>query len=254
MRSAVAVCGLRSAPAIAGSSANDETRVREILPGGRHYGRPGQQLPRAPGLTGPCGSPAGPAPVRGKAAFLDRTAVDRAVLVEASSAGFTLRRFAAAEPGRVAGLVFLGSPARLADKPGVAAIRAWVDGLTDPLDPITMRELLDSLVSGPLPEDFAVLMVRESLPVPARVWRDSFHGLLDEPSSERLDQVTAPVLAIWGDHDPLVPRSDQERLTAAFPQATLLVHEGAGHVVHWDDPVRTAADPAAFTATCAHRP
>ncbi|GGV27582.1 hypothetical protein GCM10010495_49730 [Kitasatospora herbaricolor] len=90
--------------------------------------------------------------------------------------------------------------------------------------------------------------------MPARVWRDTFHGLLDEPSPERLDRVTAPVLVIRGDHDPLLPPSDQERLTAAFPPATLLVHEGARHVVHWDDPVRTAADLAVLTAICARRP
>ncbi|MFE3113422.1 alpha/beta fold hydrolase [Kitasatospora indigofera] len=188
------------------------------------------------------------------AAFLDRTGVERAVLVGASSAGFTLRRFAAAEPGRVAGLVFLGSPAQLADKPGVAAIREWVDGLTDPLDPVAMRELVDSMVSRPLPEDFAELMTREAVRTPARVWRETFHGLLDEPPPARLGELTVPVLVIWGDRDRILTRSDQERLTAAFPRATLLVHEGAGHVVHWDDPVRTAADLTAFTAACARRP
>ncbi|GHH79133.1 hydrolase [Kitasatospora indigofera] len=188
------------------------------------------------------------------AAFLDRTGVERAVLVGASSAGFTLRRFAAAEPGRVAGLVFLGSPAQLADKPGVAAIREWVDGLTDPLDPVAMRELVDSMVSRPLPEDFAELMTREAVRTPARVWRETFHGLLDEPPPARLGELTAPVLVIWGERDQILPRSDQDRLTAAFPRSTLLVHEGAGHVVQWDDPVRTAADLTVFTAACARRP
>ena len=160
--------------------------------------------------------------------------------MRASPCAASLRQNPAGWPG----LVFLGSPARLADKPGVAAIREWVDGLTDPLDPVALRALVDSLVSRPLPTDFAELMVRESLRVPARVWRDTFHGLLDEPSPERLDQVTAPVLVFWG---------DQECLTAVFPQATLLVHEGSGHVVHWDDPVRTAAGLAAFTAAGTHR-
>ncbi|MFD0351450.1 alpha/beta fold hydrolase [Kitasatospora aburaviensis] len=63
-----------------------------------------------------------------------------------------------------------------------------------------------------------------------------------------------PVLVVWGDQDRVLPRSDQERLAAAFPHATLLVHEGSGHVVHWDDPARTATDLAAFAATCATRP
>ena len=181
------------------------------------------------------------------AALLDRLGIARAVLVVASSAGFTARRFASAQPGRVRGLVFLGSPALLSDKPGVAGIREWVEGLTDPLDPAELRGLLQSLVSRPLPEEFAELMVRESLRAPARVWRDTFRGLLEE-TLDGLERITAPALVVWGDRDTVLPRSDQERLTAALPRATLLVHEGSGHVVHWDDPARTAADLAAFAA------
>ncbi|WP_354637899.1 alpha/beta fold hydrolase [Kitasatospora camelliae] len=182
--------------------------------------------------------------------FLDRLGVEGAVLVGASSAGFTLRRFAAAHPERVRGLAFLGSPALLADKPAAAGILAWVEGLTDPLDPVAVRGMVDAVVSRPLPEEFAELMVRESLRVPARVWRESVRGLLAEPAPDRLDQVRAPVLVVWGDRDTLLPRSDQERLAAAFPQGTLRVHHGSGHVVHWDDPDRTAADLAAFAASC----
>ncbi|MFC5889248.1 alpha/beta hydrolase [Kitasatospora aburaviensis] len=188
------------------------------------------------------------------AAFLDELGIERALLVGASSAGFTLRRFAAAQPARVGGLVFLGSPGQLAGRPAAAAIRDWADGLTDPLDPQELRGLVDSLVSRPLPPRFAELMVRESLRVSAAVWRETVHGLLDEPPPGGLEHVTAPVLVVWGDQDRVLPRSDQERLAAAFPHATLLVHEGSGHVVHWDDPARTATDLAAFAATCATRP
>lgn len=184
------------------------------------------------------------------AAFLDGLGISRAVLVGASSAGFTLRRFAEAAPERVAGLVFLGSPAQLSDKPGVAAIRDWIDTLADPLDPAEMRRLLDGLVVRPLAEDFAARMVQESLRAPAHVWRDTFHALLDEPAPVRHDPCTAPVLVVWGDQDRLLPRADQERLVAAYPTAHLQVHHGSGHIVQWDDPARTAADVAAFAAHC----
>ncbi|MGW4897246.1 alpha/beta fold hydrolase [Kitasatospora sp. NPDC004240] len=180
------------------------------------------------------------------AAFLDEVGIGRAVLVGSSSAGFVLRRFAAAAPERVAGLVFLGSPAQLGDRPRAEEIREWADGLTDPLDRSELRALLDSLVTRPLPEDFAELMVRESMLAPARVWRETAHGLFDEPPPSGLDRVTAPVLLIWGDRDSVLPRADQERLAAAFPRVTLLVHEGSGHVVHWDDPARTATDLVSF--------
>ncbi|MFG2823016.1 alpha/beta fold hydrolase [Kitasatospora sp. NPDC048365] len=175
------------------------------------------------------------------AAFLDVLGVERAVLVAASSAGFTARRFAAARPERVRALAFLGSPAELGDKPGIAGIRAWVDGLADPLDPAELRAMIDSLVCRPLPPAFAELMVAEGLRAPARVWRETFHGLLAEPGPAPV-RVSAPVLVARGERDTLLPLSDQERLAAAFPHATLRSYPAAGHVVHWDAPDRVAAD------------
>ncbi|PBC70760.1 pimeloyl-ACP methyl ester carboxylesterase [Streptomyces sp. TLI_235] len=185
------------------------------------------------------------------AGFLDLLGIERAVLVGASSAGFTVRRFAADHPRRVTGLVFLGSPALLCDKPAAAALRESVARFTDPLDPVAVRALVESLPTRPLPPEFVDLMVQESLRAPARVWRDTLQGLLDETDLGGLDGVTAPALLIWGDRDGILPRADQERLAAALPRSTLLVHEGSGHVVHWDDPARTATDLAAFVAACA---
>ncbi|MEV6212448.1 alpha/beta hydrolase [Kitasatospora sp. NPDC051914] len=188
------------------------------------------------------------------AAFWDLLGIGRAVLVGASSSGFTVRRFAADHPDRVRGLVFLGSPALLSDKPGAADLWESVSRFTDPLDPAVVRGMLESLLSRPLPRDFLDLMVSESLRAPARVWRDTFRGLLDETGPDGLDGITAPALVVWGDRDGILPRADQERLAAALPHSELLVHEGSGHVVYWEDPARTAADLAAFVSACGDRP
>jgi len=45
-----------------------------------------------------------------------------------------------------------------------------------------------------------------------------------------------------------VSRRDQDRLVSAVPGSRLVVYEGAGHVVHWEQPERVAADIAAFVA------
>jgi pimeloyl-ACP methyl ester carboxylesterase len=57
-----------------------------------------------------------------------------------------------------------------------------------------------------------------------------------------------PTLIVWGDQDELLPREDQLRLRAALPGSRLVVYEGAGHIVHWEQPERVARDIAAFVA------
>ena len=63
------------------------------------------------------------------------------------------------------------------------------------------------------------------------------------------ERFAAPMLVIWGDRDELIPLEDQERLVAAVPESRLVVYEGAGHVVHLEQPERVARDITAFAAS-----
>ena len=54
--------------------------------------------------------------------------------------------------------------------------------------------------------------------------------------SERLDQLTLPVLVITGDHDRIVPTKDSIRLAGELPNASLEVISNAGHVPHEEQP------------------
>ena len=89
-------------------------------------------------------------------------------------------------------------------------------------------------------------MVLENLKVPARVWRATFEGLLEDETFGELGRVTAPTLIVWGDHDGFLPRGDQEALAAAIAGSRLVVYPGAGHAVYWEEPERVALDLAAF--------
>lgn len=66
--------------------------------------------------------------------------------------------------------------------------------------------------------------------------------------------ITAPTRIIWGDRDQYCPRGDQLKLAEAIPGAELLVYEGTGHAVHWEEPARVAADVAAFITRAPRRP
>jgi non-heme chloroperoxidase len=181
------------------------------------------------------------------AAFMDALHLEAAVIAGGSSGGFVARRFAIDHPERTLGLVLMGSPLTLRDKPGV--LELWdstVSKLTDPVDPGFVREFQESTLTQPVPQAFLETLVQESLKVPARVWRATFEGLLEDDSSGELDKIKAPTLIIWGDQDAILPRSAQEALAAAIAGSRLVVYPGAGHAFYWEEPDRFASDLVAF--------
>ncbi len=181
------------------------------------------------------------------AAFMDALHLEAAVIAGGSSGGFVARRFAIDHPERTLGLILLGSPATLRDKPGV--LEMWdstVSKLTDPVDPGFVREFAESTLAQPVPQAFVETMVQEGLKVPARVWRATFEGLLEDDSFGELNKINVPTLIVWGDQDAFLPRGDQETLEAAIAGSRLVVYPGAGHAVYWEEPDRVASDLAAF--------
>jgi non-heme chloroperoxidase len=180
------------------------------------------------------------------AAFLDAVALEAAVMVASSSASFTVRRFAIDHPERTLGIVLSGAPWSLRDKPGVSALCDAVSELGDPVDPAFVREFVEGTVSGPVPPAFLEAMIGESCKVPAHVWKATLEGLLQADPAAETETITAPTLILWGDRDEISPRSDQTALAAAIPGSRLVTYEGAGHVVHWEEPERVAADVVAL--------
>jgi pimeloyl-ACP methyl ester carboxylesterase len=181
------------------------------------------------------------------AVLMDTLDLAAAVIAGGSSGGLVARRFAIDHPERTLGLVLLGSPVTLRDKPGI--LELWdstVSQLTDPIDPGFVREFVESSVAQPVPQPFLETMAQENLKVPARVWRAAFEGLLQDDSFGELDRIKAPTLIIWGDQDAIVPRSDQEALAGAIVGSRLVVYPGAGHALYWEEPSRIASDLAAF--------
>ena len=180
-------------------------------------------------------------------AFMDALYLQGAVIVGGSSGGFVARRFAIDHPERTLGLVLLGSPSTLRDKPGV--LEFWdstVSKLMDPVDPGFVREFAERTLAQPVPQAFVETMVQENLKVPARVWRATFEGLLEDDTFGELNKINAPTLIVWGDQDAFLSRGDQETLEAAITGSRLVVYPGAGHAVYWEEPDRVASDLAAF--------
>ena len=177
----------------------------------------------------------------------DHLDVTSAVFVGHSMGTLVVQRLAASHPEMVAGLVLIGGLNRLPD---------------DVYDEVW------SVVDGPhRPHQRAI---RPRVPVehprrarPRRLLRPArrrepqgarpsvaaaFAGIrtMPPPATPR---VTAPTLLLWGDHDALVPRSEQDALLSAIPDARLVVYQGAGHSPNWEQPERVAGDIDAFLRT-----
>lgn len=183
------------------------------------------------------------------AAFLDVMRLPRAVIVGHSMGSAVAQRFAIDHPERTLGLVLIGASPTME---GSAATREFwdttVSKLTDPVDPGLVRGMTEAMVTKPVPRSFLDAAVGESLKVPAFVWKSAFESRWRREGdfSNELGRISAPTLIVWGDQDARYPREEEEALASAILGSRLVVYEGAGHLLHWEEPVRFASDLAEF--------
>jgi pimeloyl-ACP methyl ester carboxylesterase len=179
-------------------------------------------------------------------AFLDAVGIERAVIAGHSMSSYIAQRVATEHPERVLGVVLVGAFATYSDNPVVVELCEAVEAFGDSVDPEFVVEFQESTIAQPVAEGFVDMVVSESLKLPAPVWQATFAGLLEIDRSVELESIAAPTLVVWGDQDVAAPRADQDALAEGVPGAELLVYEGAGHALHWEEPQRFAADLIAF--------
>jgi pimeloyl-ACP methyl ester carboxylesterase len=171
------------------------------------------------------------------AAFLAALDIEQALVVGHSMGAAVAERLAVHCPHRVAGLLLVGAFADFAANR--AARDLWQDAvshLADPIDPEFVRAFQESTISRAVPDAFFASVVAESHKVPARIWRAALRGQLDCNNAALRSRIACPTLVVWGDSDALIPRREQEQLTAAIPQAMLRLFPAVGHAPHWEAP------------------
>jgi non-heme chloroperoxidase len=78
------------------------------------------------------------------------------------------------------------------------------------------------------------------------VWRRAFEGLMAFDDTAALTRISAPTLLVWGVHDGLFDRAEQDRLLAAIPDARLLTYPRRRPLPNWERPERHVNDIVAF--------
>ena len=92
-----------------------------------------------------------------------------------------------------------------------------------------------------MPAAFFERLIAESMKLPAPLWRATIESLLRYDDAGELSRIPVPALLIWGEHDALFSRNDQDRLLAAIPGSRLEVYAGTGHCPNWERLERVAA-------------
>ena len=179
-------------------------------------------------------------------AFMDAKSLKKVTVVGHSMGSFVAQHVATMAAERVEKLVLVGSAPEVRNEV-VLQLQRDVSMLTDPVSPKFVREFQTGVVSKPVAAEFMDRLVRESLKLPARVWRDTVAGMLASNANVDLSKITAPTLIIWGDRETVFPnRSEQEALRSAIPNAKLKVYPATGHCPNWEVPYQFAEDLSDF--------
>jgi non-heme chloroperoxidase len=180
-------------------------------------------------------------------ALLDRLGVERAVIAGHSASCLVARRTAIDHPTRVAGLVLEASPTTLRGHEGLENfVDSIVSGLEDPIELFFARSFVADTSSAAVAPELLAELARETMKVPARVWKHMFAELLRYTDMAELERIDAPTLLVWGDADPIVTSDMQHVLAGRIRGIDLVTYPGVGHAPRWEDPVRFAADITAF--------
>ena len=174
-------------------------------------------------------------------AFMDAMKLKHATIVGHSMGSFVAQHVAAEVPDRVDKLVLIGSATKIRNNV-VTDLQREINGLTDPLPEKFVRDFQTSVAFKTLPPEFLDGIVRESMKLPARVWREVMAQMVSPDSDADLAKIKSPTLIIWGDKENIFPRSEQDSLVAALRNAVLKVYQDTGHAPTWERPEQVVKD------------
>lgn len=200
-------------------------------------------------LPGHGGSP-GPAPqgvaayARSALAFFDALGVARAVVAGHSMGGGVALSMALGAPERVAGLVLVGTGARLRVSPALMQTVADPAALAAAADSMA-RWSFGSLAGPELLREFARGMLANA---PGVVHGD-FAACDAFDVMARLGEIRTPALVVCGSEDRLTPLKYSEYLRDHIAGAQLEVVAGAGHLVMLEAPAAVARAVEAFLSS-----
>ncbi len=166
-------------------------------------------------------------------ALLDQLRLARAVMLGHSMGGAVAQLLALHYPDRVAGLVLVGTAARLNVNPAIlTGLRA------------DFAATVAQIVGWQWAEGYEQqqrLSLRRQLETNPDVYYNDFRACASFDVRDQLGRVRAPTLIIGGTRDRMTPFRQSEELRDLIPGAQLMAVEGGGHMLLLEQP-QAAAD------------
>lgn len=210
--------------------------------------------------AGESGKPEGPYNVAmmadDLAGLLDGLGVEKTAVLGHSMGGFIAQQFVLTRPQRVTKLILaatnFGGPNHIPITPEAMQVMSDRSG-----DPVELMRRGIAVATAP---DFAaaqpdtvqaLIDYRLSVPVPPEAYQAQMGvgmGLLSAEAAfeKKLQQVQAPTLILWGEHDKVVPPGNAELLAREIPNSTIQVLPDCGHIFPLEKPEAANTAVVAF--------
>jgi len=168
--------------------------------------------------------------------FLDALNIEKASIVGHSMGSFVAQRVALLYPERVEKLVLVGSASKGKGNTVLTEALEIVNTLQEPIGTDFITEFQSGTTEKNVSVEFFNSIIQESLKAPLRVWKESLKGLTEVDYSKELSNIKHHTQIVWGVHDSIFPKEEQEILVNTIPNATLSVYQNAGHSLNWEEP------------------
>ena len=179
-------------------------------------------------------------------ALLDALEIDTCWLIGTSSGGYLAQQLALEHPARVRGMALVGSPSNL-QGPLPPAFSESLSSFHDPVTRADVDALQGALpLHSPVPGSFVEDQMRAALSIPRHSWLASVDGLVRAVPPIDRGRIGVRTLILWGGEEDVLPISQAGELLTAIEDSQIVVYEGTGHLVLWEQPQRVAKDVTAF--------